>query len=72
MDSCQPSGVPPAGDLATLRRLRAALELAPARAVFSGKNAAWPHGLEIEPCDPIDVTVPIKPMNGTDPDESLG
>ena len=48
------------------------MELAPPGAVFSGKTAAWLHGLEIEPCDPIDVTVPIKPMNGTDPDESLG
>jgi hypothetical protein len=27
--------------------------------VFSGKTAAWLHGLEIEPCDPIEMTVPI-------------
>jgi len=72
MDSCQPSGVPPAGDPATLRRLRAAMELAPPGAVFSGKTAAWLHGLEIEPCNPIEMTVPIEPMNGPDPDESLG
>ncbi len=72
MDSREPSDVPPAGDPATLRKLRAALELAPAGAVFSGKTAAWLHGLEIEPCDPTEMTVPINPMNGTDLDESIG
>jgi len=48
------------------------MELAPPGAVFSGKTAAWLHGLEIEPCNPIEMTVPIEPMNGPDPDESLG
>jgi hypothetical protein len=37
--------------------------------VFSGKTAAWLHGLEIEPCDPIEMIVPIDPMIGTDLDE---
>ncbi|HLZ94982.1 MAG TPA: DUF559 domain-containing protein [Candidatus Dormibacteraeota bacterium] len=41
---------------------RAKLELAlrrlPASAVFSGATAAWLHGLDVSPCDPIDVTVP--------------
>jgi hypothetical protein len=69
MDSRERSGIPPDGDPAILRRLRAALELAPAGAVFSGKTAAWLHGLEIEPCDPIEMIVPIEPMNGTDLDE---
>jgi len=72
MDSRERSGVPPDGDPATLRRLRAALELAPAGAVFSGKTAAWLHGLEIEPCDPIEMIIPIEPMNGSDLDESSG
>jgi hypothetical protein len=40
--------------------------------VFSGKTAAWLHGLEIEPCDPIEMTVPITPMNGIDLDEWIG
>ena len=35
----------------------AALRL-PADAVFSGETAAWLHGLETNPCDPIEVTVP--------------
>ena len=72
MDSRELFRVPPAGDPATLRRLRAALELAPPGAVFSGKTAAWLHGLEIEPCDPIEMIVPIKPMNRSDLDESGG
>lgn len=35
----------------------AALRLPPT-AVFSGLTAAWLHGLDVEPCAPIDVTVP--------------
>jgi hypothetical protein len=66
MDARERSGVPPPGDPATLRRLRAALELAPAGAVFSGKTAAWLHGLELEPCDPIEMIVPIEPISGMD------
>ena len=66
MDARERSGVPPPGDPATLRRLRAALALAPAGAVFSGKTAAWLHDLEIEPCDPIEMIVPIEPISGMD------
>jgi len=30
----------------------------PAAAAFSGQTAAWLHGLELPPCDPIEVTIP--------------
>lgn len=30
----------------------------PAGAAFSGRTAAWLHGLDMEPCDPIEVTIP--------------
>ena len=30
----------------------------PADAVFSGRTAAWLHGLDVEPCDPIEVGLP--------------
>jgi len=30
----------------------------PAGAAFSGRTAAWLHGLDVEPCDPIEVTIP--------------
>lgn len=30
----------------------------PERAAFSGRTAAWLHGLDMEPCDPIEVTIP--------------
>jgi hypothetical protein len=33
----------------------------PAGAAFSGLTAAWLHGLEVHPCDPIEVTIP-KPI----------
>jgi hypothetical protein len=48
------AGLPPSPilDLAAAR-----LRLPPS-AVFSGLTAAWLHGLDVEPCDPIDVTVP--------------
>lgn len=36
---------------ATRRRL-------PAGAAFSGYTAAWLHGLDLPPCDPIEVTIP--------------
>jgi very-short-patch-repair endonuclease len=36
---------------ATLRRL-------PKGAAFSGLTAAWLHGLDVSPCNPIEVTVP--------------
>ncbi|HEY1420935.1 MAG TPA: DUF559 domain-containing protein [Candidatus Dormibacteraeota bacterium] len=31
----------------------------PGDAVFSGRTAAWLHGLDVAPCSPIEVTVPI-------------
>src|SRR5437899_8263024 len=30
----------------------------PSGAVFSGRSAGWLHGLDIPPCDPVEVTVP--------------
>jgi hypothetical protein len=30
----------------------------PAGAAFSGKSAAWLHGLDVAPCNPIEVTIP--------------
>jgi very-short-patch-repair endonuclease len=30
----------------------------PASAAFSGPSAAWLHGLDLAPCDPIEVTIP--------------
>jgi hypothetical protein len=30
----------------------------PAGAAFSGRTAAWLHGLDMAPCDPIEVTIP--------------
>lgn len=30
----------------------------PAGAAFSGWTALWLHGLQVEPCDPIEVTIP--------------
>ena len=30
----------------------------PAGAAFSGRTAAWLHGLDLAPCDPIEVTIP--------------
>ena len=36
---------------ATSRRL-------PMSAVFSGRTAAWLHGLDLPPCNPIEVTLP--------------
>ncbi len=37
---------------ATIRRL-------PRTAVFSGRTAAWLHGLDLPPCEPIEVTLPM-------------
>ena len=30
----------------------------PTGAVFSGRSAGWLHGLDLPPCDPVEVTVP--------------
>jgi len=39
-------------------RLNAASLRLPAVAAFSGRTAAWLHGMDVEPCDPIEATVP--------------
>ncbi len=41
-----------------LVRLVAASRRLPAEAAFSGLTAAWLHGLDVEPCEPIQATVP--------------
>jgi len=38
--------------------LAVARERLPSSAAFSGLTAAWLHGIDVEPCDPIEVTVP--------------
>ena len=38
--------------------LAAVLDRLPATAAFSGLTAAWLHGMDFEPCSPIEVTVP--------------
>jgi very-short-patch-repair endonuclease len=39
-------------------RLQAALRRLPAEAVFSGLTAAWIHGLDVDPGERIEVTIP--------------
>jgi len=39
-------------------RLKAAMRRLPPGAVFSGRSAAWLHGLDVVPCQPVEVTVP--------------
>ena len=39
-------------------RLEAARQRLPPTAVFSGLTAAWLHGLDVVPCEPIEVTIP--------------
>jgi hypothetical protein len=41
-----------------LHKIEAARRRLPAGAAFSGLTAAWLHGLDATPCDPIEVTVP--------------
>ena len=41
-----------------IHRLEAARRRLPPTAAFSGLTAAWLHGLDVQPCDPIEVTVP--------------
>jgi hypothetical protein len=38
--------------------LRAVARRLPDGAAFSGRTALWLHGLDVEPCDPIEVTIP--------------
>ena len=40
--------------------LAAAIRRLPSKAVFSGRTAAWLHGLDLPPCDPIEVTLPLR------------
>ena len=42
-----------------LRKIQAALKRIPQGSAFSGLTAAWLHGLDVEPCNPIEVTVPL-------------
>ncbi|HET6311752.1 MAG TPA: DUF559 domain-containing protein [Candidatus Nitrosotalea sp.] len=39
-------------------RLNAIARRLPAGSAFSGYTAAWLHGLDVMPCDPIEVTIP--------------
>lgn len=39
-------------------RLTAIARRLPSGAALSGKTAAWLHGIDVEPCDPIEVTIP--------------
>jgi hypothetical protein len=39
--------------------LAAAIRRLPKKAVFSGRTAAWLHGLDLPPCEPIEVTLPL-------------
>ena len=48
------SGVPDT----PIAKLVAASHRLPNVAAFSGLTAAWLHGLDVSPCDPIEVTVP--------------
>src|SRR5207245_9612797 len=42
-----------------LVRLAAAARRLPNGGVFSGRTAAWLHGLDLAPCNPIEVTLPL-------------
>lgn len=39
--------------------LAAAIQRLPRKTIFSGRTAAWLHGLDLPPCDPIEVTLPL-------------
>ncbi len=42
----------------SLVKLTAVSRRLPAGAAFSGRTAAWLHGLDVPPCEPIEVTIP--------------
>jgi very-short-patch-repair endonuclease len=44
----------------SIERLLARRRRMPPEAVFSGHTAAWLHGLDLPPCKPIEVTLPVK------------
>ena len=39
--------------------LAAAIRRLPMTAVLSGRTAGWLHGLDLPPCDPVEVTLPL-------------
>lgn len=41
-----------------MHRLAAVMRRLPRGAAFSGLTAAWLHGMDVAPCDPIEATVP--------------
>lgn len=41
-----------------MHMLEAARSRLPSSAAFSGLTAAWLHGIDVGPCDPIEATVP--------------
>ena len=43
---------------APIVQLEAARRRLPDAAAFSGMTAAWLHGLDVPPCNPIEVTIP--------------
>jgi hypothetical protein len=47
-----------------LLMLTAVARRLPKGAAFSGLTAAWLHGLDVEPCDPIEVTIPKSIRSG--------
>jgi len=48
------AGLPDTAEL----KLEAARRRLPPGAVLSGLTAAWLHGLDVKPCEPIEVTIP--------------
>jgi len=42
----------------TALQLAAVHRRLPQEAAFSGRTAAWLHGLDVPPCDPVEVTIP--------------
>ncbi len=46
-------------DEGPMHKLEAARRRLPTGAAFSGLTAAWLHGLDVSPCDPIEAVIPI-------------
>src|SRR5438552_15288802 len=46
-----------------LVRLAAAARRLPDGGVFSGRTAAWLHGLDLPPCNPIEVTLSLASLH---------
>src|SRR5713101_7892436 len=42
----------------SLVKLTAVARRLPTGAAFSGRTAAWLHGLDVPPCEPVEVTIP--------------